>query len=250
MLMVKEKPALRFILNKAEVEGAILIFDQDKNTYYTNEEQQAKNYFLPASTFKIPHTVIGLELGIIKDEQRIFKWDGKKRALSSWEKDLNLKEAFQKSCVPCYQEMAREIGVERMIESLNKLNYKGMDIRAENIDSFWLKGNSKINAFEQIDFLKRLYQNQLSVAERTTQVLKNIMKIEETPHYVLSAKTGLAVSGKTDIGWFVGYLEADKKVVYFATKIAPKQSSMPRNEFLSLRKKVTLEALEELGFIF
>src|SRR5262245_28927928 len=41
---------------------------------------------LPASTFKVPHALIGLQAGVIT-AQTVYKWDGKKRDYPVWERD-------------------------------------------------------------------------------------------------------------------------------------------------------------------
>jgi len=244
-----EKKELQTILDSSKVNGVILIFDFQQKKYYSNNFLKAKNSVLPASTFKIPNSIIGLETGILKDEQTVFKWDGNKRAFSIWEKDLSLKEAFQKSCVPCYQELARKIGAKRMNNNLEKLKFGKMDVNNENIDNFWLTGNSKINPFQQIDFLNRLYNKQLPISNQTSETLKKIMRIEQNDNYILSGKTGLAISEEKETGWFVGYIEKGEKTFYFATKIIPNEDDMQRNKFSSLRKEVTISALKELKII-
>ena len=42
--------------------------------------------FLPASTFKIVNSLIGLQTGKILDEKMIIKWDGIKRNIDEWNK--------------------------------------------------------------------------------------------------------------------------------------------------------------------
>ncbi len=173
----------------------------------------------------------------------------KKRAFSIWEKDLTLKEAFQKSCVPCYQELAKKIGTKRMRKYLNKLNFGEMKVNYETIDSFWLKGQSKINSFQQIDFLKRLYNKELDISKSTNETVINILKIRENSNFILSGKTGLGINRNENIGWFVGFIQKGKKIYYFATKISPNKLNMPQNEFSSIRKIVTFSALRELKII-
>lgn len=239
----------QIILDSAKVSGTILIFDPQKGSYYANDFDEAYKSVIPASTYKIPHSIIGLETRILANEQTIFKWDGNERAFSSWEKDLTLKEAFQKSCVPCYQEMAREIGAKRMNENLEKLNFGVMDITDETVDNFWLTGNSKINAFEQIDFLKRFYNKELPISKPTNKTVINILIMEQNEDFILSGKTGLALDFDRSIGWFVGYLEKEGKVFYFATRISPNDKDMPRNEFSSLRKVIILRGLKALEIL-
>ncbi len=216
-----EKQEFQEILDSKNVKGTILIYNKQKNEFYSNNFKEAKHGVIPASTFKIPHSIIGLELGIIKDENTVFKWDGKERAYSIWEKDLILRDAFQKYCVPCYQELAHNIGAIIMKENIQKLKFGAMDVNNENIDNFWLMGKSKITPFQQIDFLTRFYEKKLPVSSTTTKIVKNIMKIETTENYILSGKTGLAVFEENAVGWFVGYVEKGGNIFYFATKISP-----------------------------
>lgn len=98
---------------------------------------------LPASTFKIPNSIIAVELGIIENDTTILKWNGEQRKMDIWEKDLSFKDAFRISCVPCYQEIARKIGTIKMKEYLEKFEYKNMIFDSLTIDNFWLEGNSK-----------------------------------------------------------------------------------------------------------
>ena len=182
------------ILDASEVKGSILIYDPEKNTYYSNDFEWAKTGKLPASTFKITNSIIALEIGVVKDDSTLFKWDGKQRALNVWEQNLTFREAFHFSCVPCYQDIARRIGSERMNAYLSKFEYGNMKVDATNIDMFWLEGASEISQFQQIDFLNRFYEDKLPISERTYAIMKRIMVIEENEEYTLSGKTGWSVA--------------------------------------------------------
>lgn len=203
--------------------------------------------YLPASTFKIPNTLVGLETGVI-DTNYVFKWDEKKRYLPQWERDLRLRDAFRTSCVPCYQELARKIGPDRMKATLEKTGYPGMDVRKENIDLFWLEGDSRITPRQQAHFLERLYRETLPLQRPVMQAVKSIMLIEVTPGYSLSGKTGWAVRNGNNYGWFVGWLETDGKVFYIATLVEP-NSQVAVTDFAAARKQVTMDVLRALGLI-
>lgn len=236
------------ILDSLDVKGSILIFDFQKNIYYSNDFNRTNQGFIPASTFKIPNSIIGLELEILKDENSVFKWNGEKRNRPEWEKDLTLKEAFQVSCVPCYQELAGKIGIKRMKKYLKKLGYKNMFFDETTLNNFWLTGQSNISQTEQIDFLRKFYFSELPITEKTQRIVKNIMEFENTPEYILSGKTGWGVIEDINIGWYVGYLEKNDRVYFFALNINSTESTRIEN-FGEIRINATKEALKTLKLI-
>ena len=241
------KPEFGKILDSLKVKGAILIYDAKNNTYYSNDFAWAKTGIIPASTFKIPNSIIALETGVIQNDSVIFKWNGEKRNFKKWEEDLTFKKAFQVSCVPCYPEIARKVGVKRMKAYLKKLNYPGMDFDTLTIDNFWLQGKSKISQMQQIDFLEHLYDSKLPISKRTKNIMKNIMLIEKTESYTLSGKTGWGMRNDIDNGWFVGYLETNNSVYFFATNVEMKNATM--DEFPAIRLNSTKEAFRKLKII-
>lgn len=234
------------ILDAAKVNGVILIFDEKNNTYHSNDFERANQGFLPASTFKIPNSIIALETGVVENENTIFKWNGERRYLEIWEKDLTFKEALQKSCVPCYQNIARRIGVQRMNEYLKKLDYKSMVVDSSNLDLFWLEGDSRITAMEQINFLTRFYHSKLPISKRTEKIVKDMIFIDKKPTYKLSGKTGWSVRDGNNLGWFVGYIEKGDDVYFVATNVDPKENFDMKN-FAKIRLQVLMEATKLMG---
>ncbi|MBF7090976.1 class D beta-lactamase [Flavobacterium sp. ALJ2] len=233
------------ILDSLKVKGSILVYDSSKNTFYSNDFAWAKKGNIPASTFKIPNTIIALETGVVKSDSTVFKWDGEKRWMKAWEQDLTLKQAFRVSCVPCYQKIARKVGVKRMKEYLKKLDYNTMVFDTLTIDNFWLEGKSRISQFQQIDFLKRLYLSELPISKRTESLMKDIMEVEKTNDYILRGKTGLSNSNGIKNGWFVGYLENKDGVYFFATNIEPTKETN-QDDFIAIRLNATKAALKNI----
>jgi len=241
------KPEFGKILDSLHVKGAVLIYDIKNKTYYSNDFAWTKMGIIPASTFKIPNSIISLETGVIQNDSVIFKWDGEKRNFKKWEKDLTFKQAFQVSCVPCYQEIARKVGVKRMKSYLKKLNYPGMVFDTLTIDNFWLQGKSKISQMQQIDFLERLYFSKLPISKRTENIMKDIMIIEKNENYTLSGKTGWGMRNDINNGWLVGYLEINNLIYFFATNVEKEETNM--DEFPIIRLNSTIEAFRKLKLI-
>lgn len=232
------------LLDSAEVKGSMLIWDEKK--YYSNDFEWAKKGHLPASTFKIPNSIIALELGIIDNDSTIIKWDGKPQFQKRWEKDLTFKEAFHLSCVPCYQEIARSIGLKRMKNYLSNLNYGNMEVDSTNLDLFWLEGQSNINQYQQIGFLRKFNKQKLPISKRTHAIMSRMMIIEETEQYTLRGKTGWSIVDNQDNCWYVGFLETRYGFFYFATNIEPTEPT-DLNNLPSIRKTLTEEALRAIG---
>lgn len=240
--------SLQYILDSADMRGTILIYDIAKNIFYSNDFNRARQGFLPASTYKIPNSIIALETGVVENDSTIFEWDGKERYLKVWEQDLIFREAFHVSCVPCYQEIARKIGVKRMEAHLQKFEYGDIQVDSSNIDRFWLEGDAKISPFQQIDFLSKFYHSKLPISERTQKIMKRLMVIDETDAYVISGKTGWAIRNGNNTGWFVGYLETEGKIYFFATNVEPNED-FNMKLFPKIRSEVTMKAFKLLEVI-
>lgn len=206
-----------------KVEGSIVIYDLKNDRSYEHNPKRNTTEFLPASTFKIVNSLIALENAAIGNELSILTWDGIERSIPSWNQDLNMQEAFKRSAVWFYQVLARRVGHEKMREGVTKLGYGNQKIGERlAIDRFWLDGDLRITPMQQIDFLKRFYQEQLPVSKRSVDRVKSMMILEQTPSYTLRGKTGWSGFGDPQaqqIGWLVGYLETGDNVYFFATNL-------------------------------
>jgi beta-lactamase class D len=162
--------------------------------------------------------------------------------------DLTLDEAIEYSCVPCYQELAREIGTDRMNEYLDKYEYPKMAVDSTTIDMFWLEGESRINQFQQIEFLARFYQKKLPISKKTYNKVKEILIVNEEENEIISGKTGLSITNDVYNGWYVGYVEKNDNVYFFSTNIE-KDSVIEYKDFFEARKTLTHNAFIELNIL-
>ena len=226
------------VFKKYKVEGTIVIESLNKKKINIYNDKRASELFSPASTFKIPHSLIALNEGIVKKDS-VIVWDKKIREYESWNKDQILLTAFKSSCVWCYQEFASKIGVEKYKKYLKELNYGNKKI-GDDVTRFWLDESLEITTFEQIKFLKRFYTNNLPFKIEDINLLKEIMIDEKNENYIIRAKTGWEWKN----GWYVGYVETKDDVWFFSTNIDTKSK-----DDLPKRKAITLEALKIKGII-
>lgn len=245
-------------VNKAKIDNNLKKYFDAKNvegcfTMLNNTDGQITVYnmnldttrVLPASTFKIVNSLIGLQTGAIKDENMVIKWDGVRRPVKEWNKDMNMKEAFKVSCVPYYQEVARRIGADTMRQWIDSLSYGNKNIDGP-IDSFWLNNHLKISPDEQLGLMKRLYFDQLPFRKSVQQTVRDVMLQEDNTAYKLSYKTGWGFDeANHSIGWLVGWIEENRHVYFFATLVKSENKDF---DMTRARLDITKDILKELGF--
>jgi beta-lactamase class D len=223
-------------------EGCFVLYDLNNNKYIRYNSERCSQRFIPASTFKIFNSLAALETGAVKDENDSIRWDGVDRGWNEWNKDMDMQHAFRFSSVWFYQEIARRIGEEKMQELIDLNEYGNQNISG-GIDLFWLEGGFRISPDEQIEFLRKLYLNEVKFSQRSIDIVKKILIYEQTEEFTLRAKTGWGIRHETQVGWFVGYIEKDENVYFFATNI---ESKNPEKGYVS-RIEITKNILSKLG---
>lgn len=230
-------------INDNKIEATIIVSSLNTGKEYTINKERSKQNFLPASTFKIPNTLIALKEGAIKDENDVIKWDGTDKGLQDWNKDQTLKTAFPVSCVWFYQELAKRVGLEKYTRYLNEMNYGNKRV-GTNVDTFWLEGDIRISAVEQVDFLKKVYKEEYSFSKDHYKILKDVMIEEKSTDYTLRGKAGWAQRVTPQIGWYVGYVETKNDTWFFACNL-----NIAQNSDAKYRKDLVLRYLKELKII-
>lgn len=234
-----------------DIEGTFVLLDPQSERIVRHNAPRAESRFVPASTFKIPNTLIALETGVAAGPDFALSRDQNIAPAQPWwpavwKQDHTLETALKNSVVWFYQELARRVGAERMQTYVDRFDYGNRDISG-GIDQFWLTGNLRISPNEQVEFLRRFYFEELGVSQRSTATVKQLLVLEETAGYRLSGKTGWAGLGTAhgpETGWLVGYLERHGHVYFFATNI-----EIRRNEDAAARLQITKAIFRELGLI-
>jgi beta-lactamase class D len=201
-------PAFGEHFKQAGAIGTFVLVDSKSGEIKAWNPERAAKHFVPASTFKIANSLIGLETGAVKSADEVLPYGGKPQPFKDWERDLPLREAIKVSSVPVYQELARRIGAERMAKGVASLDY-GNGTTGEVVDRFWLDGPLEISALEQVRFIGRLLSNDLPLKRDTMQTVREIVPTERFSKVVIHHKTGWCTSTTPQIGWIVGWVEKD-----------------------------------------
>jgi beta-lactamase class D len=241
---IREALAKRFA--DAGTAGTFVGYKVDDYLVITSDGNRSGEAKLPASTFKIPNSVIALETSVVGDPDKdVFKWDGVTRIIDAWNRDHTLRSAIAASAVPVYQEIARRIGAERMQKYLDLVEYGNRDIGG-GIDQFWLTGNLRIDPVQQVDFVDRLRRGALPSGKRSQQLVADILPVTKSGDSVIRAKSGLlgAELGKPSLGWMVGWAEKGSAITVFALNLDVRE---PRH--IADRMNLTQACLADIGAI-
>lgn len=217
----------------------------------------------PCSTFKIPLSLIGYDVLVLKDETTP-TWDfqeGYDDWLVSWRVSQSPLTWMKCSCVWYSKVLSKEIGLRKIQNYLTSMEYGNQDASGGladpgPLDPFWINSSIEISPKEQVDFLQKMIRAQLPISSRAIQMTRAILFKEELSEgWKLFAKTGWSGSeitkdGKTmEHSWFVGWIEKDHSFYPFAYLIRDKKINLdqriPRVKQLLIQSNIMLEVAHE-----
>ncbi len=249
---VDEDNSLGKYFTENNVKGCFGLYNNATNQFtFYNKKRFTDSSYLPASTFKIVNSLIGLQTGVISSDSMVIQWDGIQRSVPEWNKDLTMYQAFRVSAVPYYQEVARRIGKERMEFWLDTVNYgagpKDTAFRITTaIDTFWLDNSLKITPDEELGLMKLLYFDKLPFFKTYQEKVKHAMLFENNTQYRLGYKTGWAKKENGDnLAWLVGWVEENNHPYFFVLNL---ESSDPNADIPTIRMNILKGILTQLGF--
>lgn len=238
--VAEERPDWGRYFDQYFATGTIVVIDEraQSKPEWTYREERAGKRFSPASTFKIPHTLMALDAGVLRDEFQVFKWDGVERSFPAHNRDQDLRSAMRNSALWVYQQFGNTIGEQKARSYLQRIDYGNTDTSTDE-GAYWVDGNLAISAKEQAAFLQRLYRNELPFKTEHQRLVKDVMIVEAGRDWILRAKTGW--DGR--IGWWVGWVEWPEGPVFFALNI----DTPNRNDDLAKREQIPRRILQSIG---
>lgn len=214
----KTRDDLRSVFEAAGTPGTFALYDVDGGIITFVDQGRAERPYIPASTFKIPHSLIALESGTVTDELQKIPYRGQPTDPKEWQRDMSMREAIKVSNVPIYQEIARRVGLEKEREWLNTLGYGNAD-PGGTVDRFWLDGPLRISARDQAIWLRRLARHELPASVDHQKLVRDIIQVERSGDRTLFGKTGTVAGATPQTGWWVGWVERGSKLYCFALNI-------------------------------
>ncbi len=216
----QEHPELGAFFADVGTAGTFVAVNVHTGAAHVFNPERATQPFPPASTFKIFNSLIALETGVVRDpDTHVLKWDGEVRNNAAWNMDHSLRSAFQVSALPVYRGIARQVGLERMTGYLSQVPYVSGDVTARTLDIFWVLSSYTTTALKQVEFLRRLYLNDLPFSQSVMDAVKDIAVVEHGVGYVLAGKTGYTTDVTPGAGWFIGWVEREDGAYVFALNL-------------------------------
>lgn len=238
-----EDEAIAAVFARYKVDGTIVLASLNNHTTMIHNNPRAYQRFPAASTFKILNTLIAVQENVVSSKDALFRWNGHVYPVAEWNRNQTLTSAFGVSCVWCYQQIAQYIKPEKYRAYINATEYGTLKEPFVQT-TFWLDGSLQVSASEQVNFLRGVYQHKFLFKPNAYDVLRQIMVVEQTPAMTMRAKTGLATMSQGRVGWYVGYIEGQKGIWFFAMNMLIRSDAD-----IPLRAKLTREVLATKGML-
>ncbi|GAB3737034.1 penicillin-binding transpeptidase domain-containing protein [Nocardiopsis nanhaiensis] len=232
-----EREDLASVFEDAGVNGTFVLFDAGDSSAVVVNLDEADERAVPASTFKLPNTLIALQTGAVESIDEVVAPEG--------EDELSLREALPTTDVPVHQEVADRIGFDRMSTWVDRFDYGNRQVGDEDVmDRFWLDGPLEISAMEQSTFISELARTELPVDVEHQEALHELLAMEEGYGYQLFGRTGLGADVDPVPGWWVGWVEGEDDLHTFALRLEVEEDSD-----VALREELGRELLVELEIL-
>ena len=208
-----------------------LVIDAATNATLIRVGERCNERMTPASTFKIPLSLIGFDSGILVDADRP-AWPYKQEYQAwndAWKQTTNPRTWLRDSVVWYSQVLTRTLGAARFQEYIDKLAYANRDLsgepgRNDGLTTAWLSSSLRISATEQVEFVRRMIRRQLPVSRAAIDRTMALMPVAVTGGWRVSGKTGTGFVRRADgsndpdrqVGWFVGWATREGRTVVFA----------------------------------
>lgn len=223
--------------------GSFVLYDTKNNSWEIQNRDYADLRVAPNSTYKIYLALLGLEEQVITPEQSFLPWDGEQYPIEAWNSDQDLDSAMKNSVNWYFQNIDQKVGISKAEEYVKNIGYGNEDVSGGTA-SYWLESSLKISPIEQVELLKKLYENEIGTDSKNINRVKNALRLNSDSRGTLYGKTGTGmVNGQETNGWFIGFIETPDNVCFFAVNLQGKDKANG-----SSASEIALKILADRGF--
>lgn len=203
--------------------GSFVLYNMAKNSWNIYNEENATMRVSPDSTYKIYTALFGLENGIITPKNSFMEWNNEIYPFEAWNADQNLQSAMDSSVNWYFEAIDKRLGASTVNSYIQQIGYGNENISGDS-SSYWMQSSLKISPVEQVALLKALYQNSFNFTPANINTVKNSIHLSASGSGDFYGKTGTGrVNGQDINGWFIGFVENQHNVYFFATNIQGEQ---------------------------
>jgi beta-lactamase class D len=215
-----------------------LVIDAATNTTLIRNGDRCDERVTPASTFKIPLSLIGFDSGILSDANHP-AWPYKQEYQTwndLWKQTTTPQTWLRDSVVWYSQVLTRRLGARRFQEYVDKFAYGNRDLAGDpgsdnGLTAAWLSSSLRISPTEQVEFVRRMVGRQLAVSRSAIDHTMAIMPLASTGGWRVNGKTGTGFQRRADgtndrdrqVGWFVGWATRAGRTLVFARLVEDDQ---------------------------
>jgi beta-lactamase class D/CubicO group peptidase (beta-lactamase class C family) len=176
----------------------------------------------PASTFKIPLSLMGYDAGFLKDAQtpELPFRQGYVDWRPIWRSATTPAKWMSESVVWYSQQITQALGKARFADYTRRFEYGNAnlsgDAEHDGLTAAWLESSLRISPLEQLSFLGKVANRQLGVSAQAYAMTAQLTQWHQSPE-------GWRINGKTGTGggygWYVGWASKGARNYVFARLI-------------------------------
>ena len=247
--------SLGHYFDSAGVKGTFALLDNGQGRFTIYNLPRYRDSLYPAAqSFDMLQALIALQTGILPDEKKLAILEDSSVAdpispgMHIHSKTTLSYDWAMRDPGPVgdqvFQHLADSIGIDTLKKWVDSLRYGNKDIHTDS-GHVYVRG-IRINADQELGFIKKLYFNQLPFMRRPQDLLKGMLRTEANSNYKLVYKTaGAAGNPGPAIGWVVGWVEENKHPYFFVLNV---ESSDAHADVQTIGIQLTKKILPTLGF--
>jgi beta-lactamase class D/CubicO group peptidase (beta-lactamase class C family) len=173
----------------------------------------------PASTFKIPLSLMGYDAGFLTDTQtpELPFRQGYVDWRPSWRSATAPAKWMSESVVWYSQQITQALGKARFADYTRRFDYGNADVAGDaghdGLTASWLESSLRISPLEQLAFLGKVVNRQLGVSEHAYAMTAQLTQWRQPPQgWRINGKTGMGAG----YGWYVGWAAKGARTYVFA----------------------------------